>query len=215
MAPIDPIPLYALYFLPLIMISFPGLSSVPAKREPSITELAPAPKAFTMSPENLIPPSATTGTPCSDATSAVSEIAVICGTPIPAMILVVQMDPGPIPTLNASTSRDIRSWAASAVAMFPAMISTDTSFLIFLIEFITFWLWACAVSTTIRFAPSFSSVTALSISNGPTAAPTRSCPSSSLEAVGNFCLVAISFAVIRPTTRPLESTRGSFSMRFL
>ena len=30
-------------------------------------------------------------------------IAVICGTPIPATIRVVQIEPGPIPTLTAST----------------------------------------------------------------------------------------------------------------
>src|ERR1700760_4451369 len=45
----------------------PGLSSVPAKSEPIITEWAPAAIALVRSPENLMPPSAMTGTPCSAA----------------------------------------------------------------------------------------------------------------------------------------------------
>ncbi len=69
-------PRYDLYFLPFMIISFPGLSSVPASMEPSMTVSAPAAIAFTMSPEYLIPPSAITGTPFPDATSATSEIAV-------------------------------------------------------------------------------------------------------------------------------------------
>src|SRR5256885_13164330 len=39
----------------------PGLSSVPASIEPIITLAAPAAKAFTASPEYLIPPSAMIG----------------------------------------------------------------------------------------------------------------------------------------------------------
>ena len=35
----------------------PGVSSVPAKRDPIITESAPAAIALEISPENLIPPS--------------------------------------------------------------------------------------------------------------------------------------------------------------
>ena len=67
-----------------------------------MTELAPATKAFTMSPEYLIPPSAITGTFDFFATSATFNIAVSCGTPIPAIILVVQIEPGPMPTFIAS-----------------------------------------------------------------------------------------------------------------
>ena len=50
-------------------------------------------------------------------------MAVIWGTPTPEMIRVVQMAPGPMPTLTASAPASIRSSAASAVAMLPAMTS--------------------------------------------------------------------------------------------
>ena len=47
--------------------------------------------------------------------------AVICGTPTPLMIRVVQIAPGPIPTFTASAPASIRSFAPSAVAMLPAI----------------------------------------------------------------------------------------------
>ena len=58
MAPTDPIPLKLLNNLPFFFISFPGASTDPANKEPIITASAPAAKAFAISPENLIPPSA-------------------------------------------------------------------------------------------------------------------------------------------------------------
>jgi hypothetical protein len=85
---------------------------------------APAAIAFATSPENLIPPSATIGTPWRSATRAQSEMALIWGTPTPATIRVVQMLPGPMPTLTASAPASINASVASAVAMLPAMIST-------------------------------------------------------------------------------------------
>ena len=48
------------------------------------------------------------------------NIALNCGTPIPAINLVVHIDPGPIPTLIISTPNLIKNFAASAVAIFPA-----------------------------------------------------------------------------------------------
>jgi len=42
------------------------------------------------------------------------------GTPTPAIIRVVQIDPGPIPTLTASAPASTKSDAASAVAILPA-----------------------------------------------------------------------------------------------
>ena len=65
---------------------------------------------------------AITETPAGPATLATSAIAVICGTPTPAMMRVVQIDPGPMPTLTPSAPAWTRSLAASAVAMLPAMI---------------------------------------------------------------------------------------------
>ena len=51
---------------------------------------------------------------------AASMIAVIWGTPMPATILVVQMEPGPTPTFTASHPASIRARHPSSVATFPA-----------------------------------------------------------------------------------------------
>ena len=48
---------------------------------------------------------------------------MICGTPTPATTRVVQIDPGPIPTLTTSAPASNKSRAASPVATFPAIIS--------------------------------------------------------------------------------------------
>ena len=81
-----------------------------------------------------------------------SSIALNCGTPIPATSLVVQIDPGPIPTLTISTPNFIKNFAASAVAIFPAhkvVLLVLFFFIIFIIS-ATFLLCPCAVSTTIK-----------------------------------------------------------------
>ena len=67
-----------------------------------------------------MPPSAITGTPLALAADAAAMIAESCGTPTPATIRVVQMEPGPIPTLIASAPASASALAASAVAMLPA-----------------------------------------------------------------------------------------------
>ena len=108
--------------------SSPGLSSVPAKRPPIITQLAPAAMAFVISPEYLMPPSAIIGMPAASATSEHSFIAVNCGTPAPATILVVQIDPGPTPTFTALAPALIRSFVAFAEATLPPMISMFREF---------------------------------------------------------------------------------------
>ena len=46
----------------------------------------------------------------------------IIWTVVPVLILVVQTDPGPIPTLTISAPASISSWVISAVATFPAII---------------------------------------------------------------------------------------------
>ena len=83
--------------------------------------LPPAAIALTISPEYLIPPSAITGIPYFLASAYASITAVTCGTPIPATTLVVQIEPGPIPTLTASTPASQRALAAAPVAMLPAI----------------------------------------------------------------------------------------------
>src|SRR5690606_17759674 len=99
----------------------PGDSLVPAKREPSITQSAPAAIAFGISPVYRTPPSAITGIPVPLRAAATSNTAENCGYPTPATTLVVQIDPGPIPTLTASAPCLTRYLAASAVAIFPTI----------------------------------------------------------------------------------------------
>ncbi len=48
-----------------------------------------------------MPPSAITGASAFFAASTASMIAVSCGTPTPATMRVVQIEPGPMPTLIA------------------------------------------------------------------------------------------------------------------
>jgi hypothetical protein len=96
---------------------------VPAIALPTMAQLAPAAIALAKSPDILIPPSAITGT--SPAACAQSMIAVSCGTPTPATIRVVQIEPGPIPTLTASAPAPISARVASAVATLPAITCTS------------------------------------------------------------------------------------------
>ena len=60
-----------------------------------------------------------------------------CGKPTPATTLVVQIEPGPIPTLTASTPASAKAIAAFSVAMLPAIISISNSDLSFLTVSIT------------------------------------------------------------------------------
>ena len=78
-----------------------------------MTELAPAAMALVTSPEYLMPPSAITGTPCSRAAREASAMAVICGIPAPVTMRVVQMEPGPMPTLMASAPASMSAKAPS------------------------------------------------------------------------------------------------------
>ena len=61
-----------------------------------------------------MPPSAISGTPVLASASATFWIAVICGTPTPATMRVVQIEPGPMPTLTPSAP-----WSTSAFAPSP------------------------------------------------------------------------------------------------
>ena len=68
--------------------------------------------ALVMSPENRMPPSAISGTPVFLETGRQFMMAVNCGTPTPATMRVVQMEPGPMPILTPSTPALIRSSGA-------------------------------------------------------------------------------------------------------
>ena len=76
-----------------------------------------------------------TGTPLPLIALATSIMAESCGKPTPATTLVVQIDPGPIPTLTASAPASTKNLAASAVAIFPTMISISGN--VFFISFST------------------------------------------------------------------------------
>ena len=91
----------------------PGDSSTPANSEPIMTTLAPAAMALVTSPEYLMPPSAMMGMPCLLAARVASAMAVIWGIPAPVTMRVVQMEPGPIPTLTASAPASISAIAPS------------------------------------------------------------------------------------------------------
>ena len=117
MAVRDPIPRTVLNRRPSSRKLSPGLSSVPPNMEPSITLEAPAARAFTASPEYLIPPSAMMG--MSPAPCTASTMAVICGTPTPVTTRVVQMEPGPMPTFTASIPRSTSALVPSSVATLP------------------------------------------------------------------------------------------------
>ena len=85
-----------------------------------MTECPPAAMAFAASPEKRIPPSAMTGTRLPRIARLTSSIAESCGTPTPATIRVVQIEPGPIPTFTASQPACTSACAPSAVATLPA-----------------------------------------------------------------------------------------------
>lgn len=162
---------------------------------------APAASALARSPEKRIPPSAITGIPRCLTAAAASETAVICGTPTPVTIRVVQMEPGPIPTLTAFTPASTSARAPSAVATLPPTIcrsgylarvsrircSTPSE-----------WPWEESIKST--STPAFTSASTRSSLPGPapTAAPTRRRPSSSLQALGLRSAFSKSLTVIRP-----------------
>ena len=101
-----------------------------------------------------MPPSAITGVLVFCAASTASMIAVSCGTPTPATMRVVQIEPGPMPTLMESAPASISALAPSAVAILPA--TTCTAFDMRLMRVTvssTRREWPCAVSTTTRSTP--------------------------------------------------------------
>ena len=77
-----------------------------------------------------MPPSAITGIPAGPAVFIALKIAVICGTPTPEMIRVVQIDPGPIPTLTASAPASIKSFTPLGRRNVPATTWISNFFLI-------------------------------------------------------------------------------------
>ena len=165
-----------------------------------------------------MPPSAMIGTPAARAGTAASMIAVICGAPTPATTRVVQMEPGPIPTLMPSAPASIIACAASRVARLPPMTSTRSPNSFFTRETMssTPRLWACAVSTTRASTPASTSAVARFQASSPVPIPaaTTRRPEESFAAFGYCSRFAKSLTVIRPVSLPAPSTIGSFSTLF-
>ena len=144
-------------------------------------------------------------------------MAVICGTPTPATTRVVQMEPGPTPTLTPSAPASTSAWAPARVAMLPPITSTSRVFGSALSRRIICsiaWACPCAVSTTMMSTPASTRAVARfqASPKKPTPAATRSRPSPSLVASGNCSVLTKSLTVIRPRRRPAGSTSGSFSI---
>ena len=144
--------------------------------------------------------------------------AVSCGTPTPATMRVVQIEPGPTPIFTAEAPASMSASVPSAVATLPPTIgrsrqvrrssatvsSTDAE-------------WPWAVSTTTTSTPASTSACARSSRSGPTpiAAPQRSRPIGSFDAVGKRSLFSMSLIVMSPRRSPCSSTTRSFSIRCL
>ena len=180
-----------------------------------MTTLPPAARALTMSPEYLMPPSAMMGTPYLSAISADCMMAVICGTPMPATTRVVQMLPGPMPTLTQSAPALMRASVPSAVATLPAIRPTSgkCSFTR-RTQRMMLALWPWAESSTSASTPAETSAPARSRMSlvTPMAAAQSSLPWLSLAEFGYFTTFSMSLMVIRPFRWNSSSTMGSFSI---
>ena len=132
---------------------------------------------------------------------AVLAMAVNCGTPTPEIIRVVQIEPGPIPTLIASAPAISRSRVPSVVATLPAITSISCRRLISLTVSTTFFECPWALSTTSTSTPFSNRAATRSKSFTPTAAPTRNRPLVSFEASGNRRFLSMSLIVINPFNR--------------
>ena len=153
------------------------------------------------------------GIPAACATDAASSIAVICGTPTPATIRVVQIEPGPTPTFTPSAPASMSARAPSRVAIFPPTISTSNAFLRRATMSNTACECPCAVSTMRKSTPAATNAVARVNESSPTpiAAPTINLPSASLEACGYLSIFTKSLTVNKPRSFPSASTSGSFS----
>ena len=131
-------------------------------------------------------------------------MAVSCGTPTPATMRVVQIEPGPMPTLTASAPASISALAPSRVATLPAMTCTALeSFFTRVTLSSTRTEWPWAVSTTITSQPASIRRSERSKPWSPVvvAAATRRRPCSSLAAFGWATCFSMSLTVIRPMQR--------------
>ena len=164
---------------------------------------APAASALAISPENRIPPSAIKVAPLPFNAPATLATAVICGMPTPLTMRVVQIEPGPMPTLTASAPLSTSASAASAVATLPPItwVSLNSALICWTISS-TPLECPCAVSTTSTstLASTSRSTRSMAASPTPTAAPTRSRSDESRQASGYSDAFCISLTVTRPAS---------------
>ena len=149
--------------------------------------------------------------------AAASSTAVICGTPVPATIRVVQIEPGPMPTLIASAPASAKAFAPAAVATLPAITCMPLNvFLMAFKESITGFVCPCALSRQIMSTPArCNAATRSSVSFViPTPAPTSSLPKESFTAFGLLFNFKISPKVTSPINLPALFTTGNFSILF-
>ncbi len=142
-------------------------------------------------------------------------MAVIWGTPIPAITRVVQIEPGPIPTFIIEAPASIRSRVPSAVATFPAMMVRSGYCSLIRLTVLRILIWCpCAESSTTTSTPALTSAAVRSITSleTPTAAPTSNRPCASFAEFGNWMAFSMSLIVIKPFSSLCSSTKGSFSI---
>ena len=131
---------------------------------------------------------------------------------------VVQIDPGPMPTLTPSAPALTRSSAPSRVTILPAITSRSPQRALILATISsTPRECPCEVSTTITSTPASRNAATRSTVSGvvPTAAPTRRRPVESLLARGNSVAFWKSLTVIMPRNSSSPPTTSTFSIRCL
>ena len=120
---------------------------------------------------------------------------------MPDTTRVVQMLPGPMPTLMQLAPASIKARVASCVATLPAMMgSVGKAARSSRIMDKAPLLWACAVSMEMRSTFAWISASTRSSESAvtPTAAPHSSRPCESLAELGYLVVFSISLMVIRP-----------------
>ena len=106
-----------------------------------------------------MPPSARIATRFCRAARDARYSAVICGMPTPATMRVVQIEPGPCPTLIAFAPQSARNSTPAALVTLPAMIgSLGKASRSIRTASPTPRLWPCAVETATTSSPRSTSV---------------------------------------------------------
>ena len=141
-------------------------------------------------------------------------IAVNCGTPTPATIRVVQIEPGPIPTLIASAPAPTSALAASAVATLPATTWTEFDSLDPLDRLRDLEIVAVRGVDDDQSQPASISASDRAKPLSPTVvAARRAAALRLLGRVGELTAFSMSLTVIRPMQWCSSSTTSNFSIR--